>query len=71
MLRERFSWDFGSQRRKQKGLIVHPSQLHGQPGRGTRVLITALIAAGVLFTVLGIIAKFWIASGHGVPYLAP
>ncbi len=69
VLRERFSWDLASQQRKQRGKIVHPSQLHVQPGRSTRVLVTTLVVLGVVFTLLGIIAKFWIASGHSIPFL--
>lgn len=74
VIRERFSWDLAGRRRttEQKlGGVMHPSQLHQQPDRSTRALIIILIVIGVLFTVAGILAKFWIATGHGFPYLAP
>jgi hypothetical protein len=74
VIRERFSWDLAGRKltAKQKlGGVMHPSQLHEQPDRSTRVLITLLIIIGVLLTLAGALAKFWIATHHGVPYLAP
>ncbi len=70
VIRERFSWDYDGQRRRQAGKIVHPAQLHQQPGRGIRVLVAVLLGFGVLITLVGIVAKFWIASGHGFWYLS-
>jgi hypothetical protein len=74
VIRERFSWDLTGRklnRSRKPGDVVHPSQLHEEPDYSTRALVIALIVIGVLFTVAGIIAKFWIATGHGFPYLAP
>jgi uncharacterized protein YjeT (DUF2065 family) len=74
VIRERFSWDLAGRELtagEKLGGVMHPSQLHEQPDRSTRALIIALIIIGVLFTVAGALAKFWIATGHGFPYLAP
>lgn len=69
VVRERFAWDLASRQRSQRGSIVHPAQLHEQLGRGTRIFMAVLVAVGVLVTLTGIIAKFWISAHHGFWYL--
>jgi hypothetical protein len=72
VVRERFAWDLVRQQQRVRIGTANQSQyIHEQPSRVTRALMTALVVAGALFTLAGIIAKFWIATGHGVPYLAP
>ncbi len=70
VIRERFSWDLVRRRQQERAgeEVTGPGE---QPGRGKRALMMTLIALGVLFTIAGVIAKFWIATHHGVPYLAP
>ena len=46
-------------------------RLPGKASRTRRLVLGVMLALGVLVTMLGILAKFWIAHGHSVPYLAP
>ena len=40
-------------------------------GAANKALILAISIPVVLFTILGILAKFFIAKGIHIPYLAP
>lgn len=73
VLRERFSWDYEGKRLKVRPGIsaLDIAGSMSRPTRTNRVLMAVLAAAGLVFTVIGGIAKFWIATHHGFPYLAP
>jgi hypothetical protein len=71
VIRERFTWDLIREHQRAKIGTRDAPESREQPSRATRALVTSLLVLGVLFTVAGVIAKFWIATGHGFPYLAP
>lgn len=56
--RERFAWAVGSGAPRQHGKL------------DTR-LILAVATVAVIVMIVGLIARYWIANGHSVPYLAP
>lgn len=72
VIRERYSWDLARQKerilRESHG-VVQLGQRRRRTSRGTRVLVAALVVVGALVTIVGVIAKFWIATHHGFWYL--
>jgi hypothetical protein len=70
--RERFAWDLLIRYQKAKDAkSAKATEPDEQPGTWRKVLMTALGILAVLFTIAGVIAKFWIGTHHSFPYLAP
>lgn len=62
VIRERFSWiwDHDAEVTERKKL-----------GKWSRFFLKVFVVVAFLVMIVGLIAKYWIAKGHHVPYLAP
>lgn len=55
---------------RERFATMYCQALPEQPGRTHRVVLSVAIFLITWITIAGAIAKFWIAHGHGFPYLA-
>jgi hypothetical protein len=58
-------------RERYSELYLDPSIEIAKPGKANRGLLSTITFAVALAIVLGLTAKYWIAHGHTIPYIAP